>query len=313
MCQNLHLTYLTQTHNTLTVTVDDSILESHPRRSKSKARPHQYKKSCSDSNLLSLQRPQTPVSPTTTATTISSRSSASKSIHLQKGSSKGINAKRYHPPPPPRQRSPNPQTRHVAAAHAASAPSSSSSSVSVKDATAAQLRELCIDIIQTRPRRSEKGNQYLVTQFHRQRAKDVGMRKTSIDEIPCHTDEIPHSPRSSSRFAEIKDEWPASRRIRKDTSTAQLKEPCIDIIQTRPKRGNRDLTTQSHRKSKKDVGVRKKGINEIPPRSRSRFAEIKDEWPEGMRLNSDIEIVLESCDDLISCVSLPSAIQRHLD
>lgn len=305
--------------NANTRTVDDndsnSILESHPCRSKE--RPSYYigppppfsvsgncknKKSCSgDSNLLWPQRPPTPVSPATTATTTSSRSSALKSSNHLNGSSKGINVRRYHPPPPPRHRSPNSQSRQVAiAAHVAS---SSSSSGSVKGTTANQLRELSIDIIQTQPKKADNGSRDLMTQCH--------ARKKSIDEIPRHShiNEIFQSRRS--RFAEVKDEWPVSRRNGKDT-TAQLSKLCTDIVKTRSKKGNGDYETKSHTQHKKDIGVRRKSINEIPPsHRRSKFAEVKDEWSKDMRLTSDIEIVLRPCDDMVSCVSLPTSI-RHL-
>ncbi len=227
--------------------------------------------------------------------------------------------KRYHTPPT-RQRSPGAQTRQVfVAAHAVSA-SSSSSGKSVKDTTTAQsqLRELCIDTIPTLPQ-TENGNRDLVTQRNRQRTKDIGAKKKSIDEISRHNvNEIPHPTRSRSRFAEVKDEWPAPRRNVKDATTTHSRDLCIDIMQTIPKRannGNRDVVAQYHRQRSQEFGARQKqkSINEIPhpPRSRSRFAEIKDDWSEFKRLQSGIEIELGPCDDLVSCVTLPSTIQHN--
>ena len=229
--------------------------------------------------------------------------------------------KRYHTPPP-RQRSPGAQTRQVfVAAHAVSA-SSSSSGKNVKDTTTAQsqLRELCIDTIPTLPQpQTENGNRVLVTQCNWQRTKDIGAKKKSIDEIYRHNvNEIPHPPRS--RFAEVKDEWPAPRRNVKDATTTHSIDLCIDIMQTLPKRannGNRDVMAQYHRQRSQEFNVRQKqkSINEIPhpPRSRSRFAEIKDEWSEFKRLQTGIEIELTPCDDLVSCVTLPSTIQHNKD
>jgi len=109
----------------------------------------------------------------------------------------------------------------------------------------------------------------------------------------------------------------------KDTVTTQLRELCIDINQAPapPQRivnGNRQLVAQYHRQREIDISPIDQHFNEITSAPLSRFAEVKDEWPEpededeDSRLHSDI--VLEPCDDdLISCVSMPTTIKHSTE
>ena len=109
----------------------------------------------------------------------------------------------------------------------------------------------------------------------------------------------------------------------KDTVTTQLRELCIDINQApappqRAVNGNRQLVAQYHRQQEIDTSPIDQHFNEITSAPLSRFAEVKDEWPEpddedeDSRLHSDI--VLEPCDDdLISCVSMPTTIQHSTE
>mmetsp|Transcript_29719 Transcript_29719/g.43694 ORF Transcript_29719/g.43694 Transcript_29719/m.43694 type:complete len:336 (-) Transcript_29719:12-1019(-) len=100
----------------------------------------------------------------------------------------------------------------------------------------------------------------------------------------------------------------------KDTVTTQLNQapaPPQRIVN-----GNRQLVAQYHRHREIDISPIEEHFNEITSAPLSRFAEVKDEWPEpddedeDSRLHSDI--VLEPCDDdSISCVSMPTTIQYN--
>eukprot|EP00985_Skeletonema_marinoi_P009891 scaffold4654_cov155-Skeletonema_marinoi.AAC.5 len=70
-----------------------------------------------------------------------------------------------------------------------------------------------------------------------------------------------------------------------NTVTTQLRELCIDINQApappqRAVNGNRQLVAQYHRQREIDTSPIDQHFNEITSAPLSRFAEVKDEWPE---------------------------------